>query len=583
MRRCIQQDRANWRPCSELASRAVVVSKFQGVQAGAGSKRQPFMDSPWDSATLRLADRRKRVRRQPVELDNPWAGVLEPEGPVVEPDNPWADVEGPKRTRPRTRQEVTLGVGSELALVAGPPGQARLSAQTVYQQRGADPDRVRARWTTGACKCAKVTTGCHRGIPIKALLGVCTVYWSMADDERAHLVRTCYMSALGVDVAGGSGSVEGEEMRDDEQTKNSVKWNLCGVRVCYSNFLHLLGTSSRAIAKCIKGMPDMRRTMCDTPARPRPAPRAQHVDFFFYELYQSAAEPLPDGSTARSSEVTLNGSPWCDDNNPEEMIEWTPDAPSVERFVQLTVACQGAAVPGVPVRFLPHARLHDLYWMFVSQWDLLRAQGVQGPDVSVPSYTLFWRRWQIWKVFLRFRKASQHAQCQTCFELQTQMHKTSLSWDARLSAARALRLHYRLQYEDRCVYWALRFASQQPDSQILCLTIDTMDKAKFAWPRWPFGRVSKNLDGLIRPRTVLTAAVVHGWCTVLYVADEIQNHGSDAFCEILCRAIQRVWEMSVKESRSFPRHLVIQSDNTVSQAKHGHTMLFLAYPGTLFG
>ena len=554
------------------------------------------MDSPWDAATLRLSDRRpspragvrKRARRQPVEPEDPWAEIIVPDDRVIE--DPWAGIEDPGQASRRPGgqrrpgvQAVNLCVGAELALAAGPPGQARKGTQTTYQRQGSDPERVQARWATGACKCANVAQGCHRSIPVKSLQAVCAAYWRMADDERAYLIRTCYMSAVGLDMTSGPGVVAREELFDDDSIKNSVKWSLCGVRVCYANFVHLLGTNSPSISKSIRGMPDFRKTGRDLPAKPRPAPQAQHVDFFFYELYHSAAEPLPDRPTSSSvitTDVSLNGSPWHEEKDPDEVMEWTPDAPSVERFVQLTVACHGVAVPGVPVRYLPHGKLHDLYWMFLSQWDIFSAPGVQGPDVAVPSYTLFWRRWQTWKRFLRFRKASQHAQCQTCFELQAQMHKTSLSWEARMDSARALRLHYRLQYEDRCVYWALRFASQQPDSQILCITIDSMDKAKFAWPRWPFGRVSKNLDGLVRPRTVLTAAVVHGWCTMLYVADEVQNHGSDAFCEVLCRAIQCAWELSVKESRPFPRHLVIQSDNTVSQAKNGHAMLFLACPRT---
>ena len=112
------------------------------------------------------------------------------------------------------------------------------------------------------------------------------------------------------------------------------------------------------------------------------------------------------------------------------------------------------------------------------------------------------------------------------------MHHPRRSWEERVRAARDLRTHYRHQYEDRCIYWALRHASQT-SCDTLCIIIDSMDKAKFAWPRWSVDRVPKGLEGFHRPRMVLTAAIAHGYCTTLYFADEIQSHGADAFCEVL--------------------------------------------------
>jgi hypothetical protein len=370
---------------------------------------------------------------------------------------------------------------------------------------------------------------------------VCRLYWFLSDEERSLLVRTCYLAAIGGDVNGAAQDTEfAEELVDDETSKATAKWSLCGNVVCYSNFVHLLGTSSRAISKHIQGIPDMRKTLAGAPAAPRIAPQAAHVDFFFYELYHSAAEPLPDkpsSSANASREVLLNGNPWLDTQD-EQVAEWTPDNPSIEKFVQLTAACKGGATPGVPVRYLQHGRLHDLYWVFLSQWDVVAGSvgsvGSEGPVAFVkpPSYTLFWRRWRIWKQFLRFRKSSQHAQCQTCFELQQQMHKGSLTWHQRMAAARALRVHYQHQYLDRCIYWALRFSSRA-FWDILCIIIDSVDKTALTWPRWGFGRIGKKLEGVLRPRAVLTASMAHGYGTYLFVADEVHSHGSDAFSEIL--------------------------------------------------
>lgn len=67
------------------------------------------------------------------------------------------------------------------------------------------------------------------------------------------------------------------------------------------------------------------------------------------------------------------------------------------------------------------------------------------------------------------------------------------------------------------------------------IILDSMDRAKFAWPRWPFRKVPKNLETIHRPRLVLAAAIAHGFTTCLYVAQENVSHGADAFLEILSR------------------------------------------------
>merc|ERR1712155_400278 len=91
------------------------------------------------------------------------------------------------------------------------------------------------------------------------------------------------------------------------------------------------------------------------------------------------------------------------------------------------------------------------------------------------------------------------------------MHGAKNSMQVRLAAARALRQHYQDQYADRCLYWALRHASRVFDN-VSVIIIDSMDKTKFAWPRYPWPRVSKDLAGIPRPRHVFTAAIAHGLC-----------------------------------------------------------------------
>ena len=157
--------------------------------------------------------------------------------------------------------------------------------------------------------------------------------------------------------------------------------------------------------------------------------------------------------------------------------------------------------------------------------------------------------------------------CNTCFKLNKILHEKSMSLSTKLSAARQLREHYDDMYLDRQIYWNLRLGSRH-GNDVLVIIIDSMDKTKFAWPRWPFGVRPHELADLKRPRMSLTAAMAHGYCVDLHMAPETLNHGSNAFCEVLCQSIEHVWRICKSQSRPFPSHLVVQSDNTVARAKN---------------
>jgi hypothetical protein len=98
-----------------------------------------------------------------------------------------------------------------------------------------------------------------------------------------------------------------------------------------------------------------------------------------------------------------------------------------------------------------------------------------------------------------------------------------------------------------------------PDSDILTIIIDSMDKSKFPIPRWDGGRVPKVIDGLHRPVLTITAAIAHGYETCVFIQDESLQHGSDNFLEILFRTIERVYARCKATGRRFPRHLVVQA------------------------
>ena len=375
--------------------------------------------------------------------------------------------------------------------------------------------------------------------------------------------------------------------------------------MCFRNFCHMLFIAPETVREyvTIEAGPDGKR-ISKRHKGPLKAPRTRgqqgiQVDFFFQEYYQSAGEPLPQvtqrlansaghGPVHEDADIVqeVNGQwgPWLNKGDPlngQDNDDYEPDRPIVDIAHMCTLACDGAVV-GLPVRFLQHSTLYALYWQFLAHWEALQTSGrlpvkVSGGQESAPSFATFSRRWTaVWQFYLRFRKSSTHSQCNTCFKLQRVMFERGSSVAERLDAARHLREHIRVTYLDRQIYWNLRFASRS-FSDVLVIIIDSMDKTKFAWPRFSFPRRPHDLGDLVRPRITFTIAMAHGYCIDMYAAPEELNHGADAFLEVLCRTIDHVRRICRQRNIPFPRHLVIQSDNTVAQAKNQYVSMFLAF------
>ena len=197
---------------------------------------------------------------------------------------------------------------------------------------------------------------------------------------------------------------------------------------------------------------------------------------------------------------------------------WNPD-----RSVPAVIAAFLGKDVGLPRRWLPHARLSHLYWMFragfdvpVSEEEESKCSGVlrvPGVADACPSWGTFHGVWQsTWEKYLMCRTTSQHAECKTCFEARQLIQARGSSLVDRWHYARQWQDHLRDQYHDRAIYWFCRYASRHR-MDVLTIIIDSMDKAKFAWPQYPWHRVDKQLEHLRRPRLIFTAAIAHGYGT----------------------------------------------------------------------
>ena len=447
--------------------------------------------------------------------------------------------------------DVSFGLGSVEQVLSGVSQatgrQEGRQPLTKAETAGRDHKTTMQRLASAGkvCRCSKVKGACHNKFTATPLGHLRNAYWSLSSDERSHLLRCLHEQAVG-----GWRTMPGQARKKAQR----VQWSLLGHQVCFANFAHLLGHSQGTVLKMISGVPDGRAFRNVEKGK-----QSEAVDFWFYELYMSSAEPMPKEPTLQrraglsgDSEVMFADCAWLragdalndeEDDEPleGEVLEWTPDQPAAEVLHKLTVASTGV-VAGLRRRWLPHQRLHDLYWLFLAAWHLIHQEGnsnihggvaivpgapavpgvngvngvpgaVQGMPGTVPpapSFVVFWRRWtKIWSHYLRIRKSSQHAQCQICFDHQQVMHNKGKSWGSRMEAAQALKQHYQEQYLDRCIYWSTRYASRA-GLDVLCVIIDSPDKTHFTWPHWPWHRSPKCLDEILRPKMVVTGAIAHG-------------------------------------------------------------------------
>ena len=354
-----------------------------------------------------------------------------------------------------------------------------------------------------------------------------------------------------------------------------------GVPICRKGLEKLLSIHPRYLTEAFRGKLDGRLAIPGVKT-PRAAPQTERVHEFLLGLYKSAAEPLPhEKYMVRSSidrniefdeavfkKTTGSGVDGVQDGgeSDDEVEVWNPDASVIPSFASFL----GGDI-GVQKIYLTHSTVTSLYWLMLATIE------DDAEDQSVPSTTVFHLVWHTtWKKFLGFRKTSTHSECKSCFEYRQMMRKKYEAPHVRMNAAREWRLHLRSAYHDRLIYWWCRYASRH-SMDVLTIIIDSMDKAKFAWPQYPWGRTDKTLHSFRRPRLVVTGAFAHGYGTFLFIADDDLSHGSCAFCDVLCRVLESVWAQCKRRGIAFPKHLVVQSDNTTAQAKNTYVAMFLAY------
>jgi hypothetical protein len=435
----------------------------------------------------------------------PWSheAGFEEQADSESDEGPWSAERGVSNQSERKRKRLPSIDFNKDCCNLGKPGapnsqQPDKKGCNSYESSGRNADSIirRLQGLQQRCRCHK-SRPCYLQLQVQDVQDACQLYWSLSSCERGHLLRSLHAAAHS----------------DGLESKTSWKFN--GHIVCFAVFAAALGTSEPTLLKLLSGIPDRRKEVLRATA-PHPRWQMQYLDCWFWELYNSSAEPMPE----------------------EDSSDLTSTAPvlplpfSTEQAALWTVA-SSEPVAGLPRRHIQHCSVSNLYWQFVSSWEEHVAQQADA-RTDPPCYKTFQRRWQFWKAYIGMRKSSEHAQCQVCWNLQQQLSARQASWLERATAARSLRTHLRLQYLDRMIYWSMRWASQQQLGGVLCIIIDSMDKSKFSWPKLPCRRLPKGpLDGTPRPKFVLTCSIAHGYCYNLFLSHDHTSHGAAYFIEIL--------------------------------------------------
>ena len=133
----------------------------------------------------------------------------------------------------------------------------------------------------------------------------------------------------------------------------------------------------------------------------------------------------------------------------------------------------------LPRRWLPHGSYFDLYTLYCSH-QLASSE-------PAASKTTFYRtlKESQWKKKIKFSPPSSHSKCSTCARLKGQIQNAT-GIQAHTEACDKLLRHLSGQFSDRACYWECR-SRAKTTSDLLCLISDSMDRSKYALPRFHRG------------------------------------------------------------------------------------------------
>ena len=213
----------------------------------------------------------------------------------------------------------------------------------------------------------------------------------------------------------------------------------------------------------------------------------------------------------------------------------------------------------LPRRWLPHGSYFDLYTLYCAN-QLASDQGVASKSTFYRVLTS-----SGWKKKIKFSPPSSHSKCSTCSRLRGEIQNAK-GIQAHTEACDRLLRHLAGQFSDRACYWECRNRSKT-SKDLLCVISDSMDRSKFALPRFHRGRVPKDIENTKRPSCEMTTQIVHGVGVYTYLSDENQTSGTTWVVETLNRTLQAVNATLGRAGKPIPPVLKFFADNTPKEAQ----------------
>ena len=191
----------------------------------------------------------------------------------------------------------------------------------------------------------------------------------------------------------------------------------------------------------------------------------EEIVMFFYHIYHTSAEVMPTGWHT----IKERGAQPLETPFPEDCQNAGANAEELQRLVNsigrtlntfaTDVDCQmiGPGTFAGPRRCLQHGNRTDLFWEYLAF--------AESRKVKPASYNTYMRVANsvlgpgLRDGHLRFRKQSEHAQCDYCFQARERIRKAK-SKEVKLAEERELVRHRLAQWLDRQCYWAFRSMSQ---------------------------------------------------------------------------------------------------------------------------
>lgn len=417
------------------------------------------------------------------------------------------------------------------------------------------------------------------------------VFYSSDSDQRGEQAS----SHGEVFYASGSEPEVVDQRPAKRQRYNGRRSDKCvflGLEVCVGAYARLLAVGTSTLQKIRRGEPaftnNVREPLAKHPQfgfsyRGECGQRWQDILMFLWFVYQSSAEVLPTGyMNPVKGKLLESPFPEEDPEAPDKQDERLRIMNSIARTINtcstdVDVHLIGPGTFSGPRRSLMHATKSDLYFEYqaFAECRQLR-QASQSTFLRVAKAVLAPRAGH-----LRFRKASEHSTCDTCFKLRERIRLARNS-ETKSEAQRDLHSHLLQQWLDRQVYWSFRSMSQSYFSALLrmnetlsmpsnvalsmlCVIQDGMTQAKFRIPRVRQSqKQTKLFQKLFRPQLHVSACWAHGHAVNVAVSDEDLAKDSETQVEILCRALDDI----LAQKSALPHGLNIQADNTYRETKN---------------